>query len=271
MPRDTRDYGPAESHLYDSAYAILREPSGDASFYRALAREAQGPVLELGCGSGRVLLPIGRDGIECMGLDASREMLERFREKGPPSNLTLVEGRMENFDLRPRRFRLVYSAFRAFQHLLDVEDQLACLAAVHRHLMPGGRFAFDVFSPRLDRIALESEPEAEDVRFADPSGEEVVRFVSLRRDRATQRQVVTFRYERRPREGGGPESVVAESSMRWFFRYEVEHLLARAGFGIENLYGNFDRTSYTSQSPEMIFVSRKSEIGNRNSEIEGRR
>ena len=98
-------------------------------FYRRLARESGGPVLELGCGTGRVLLPIAADGIACTGLDPSEAMLEELRRKRPPRNLRLVSGRMQDFDLAPERFALVFSAFRAFQHLLSVEDQLACLRA----------------------------------------------------------------------------------------------------------------------------------------------
>jgi SAM-dependent methyltransferase len=243
------DAGP----LYDRAYERLRDPSGDAAFYRSLAREQGGPVLELGCGSGRVLLPIAREGIACVGLDASRAMLEAFRQKDPPSNLLLVHGRMESFDLSPERFRLIYSAFRALQHLVAVDDQLACLAGVRRHLAPGGLFAFDVFAPKLDRIAAEDEPEAEDVRFP-LDGDEVVRFVRLHRDRAAQTQDVTFRYERR-RDGRVVDSREAVARMRYFFRYELEHLLARSGFTRVEFLGGFDGRPYDYVSGETVVLA----------------
>jgi SAM-dependent methyltransferase len=170
---------------------------GDVDFYRGLAREAGGPVLELGCGTGRVLLPIARDGIACTGLDSSEAMLEELRRKNPPENLRLVAGGMESFDLAPDRFALIFSAFRAFQHLLTIEDQLACLDAVRRHLAPGGLFAFDVFAPKLERIAIFDEPEAEEARWKEDETE-IIRFTAVRRDPATQVMEVTFRYERRP-------------------------------------------------------------------------
>ncbi|CAN5148010.1 class I SAM-dependent methyltransferase [soil metagenome] len=256
MVDDHSEYGSAASRFYDSTYELLREGSGDREFYRELARQSGGgPVLELGCGSGRVLLPIARDGIESVGLDASPDMLGRFRQKDALPNLTLVEGRMESFDLAPRRFALVYSAFRAFQHLTSVEDQLACLVSVRRHLRPGGLFAFDVFSPRLDRIAVEEEPETEDARFRDASGAEVVRSVAIRRDVARQTQEVLFRFDRRP-PGGPAETFFAPTSMRWFFRYELEHLLARAGLTLIELFGRFDRSPFAADSPEMILIAR---------------
>ena len=80
---------------------------------------------------------------------------------------------MQDFDLPGKRFALIYSAFRAFQHLLTVEDQLSCLAAVRRHLAPGGLFAFDVFAPRLDRIAILEETETPEGRWRDGDTEVV--------------------------------------------------------------------------------------------------
>src|SRR5262245_36074593 len=106
---------------YDAMYGALRDPSGDGAFYLALARETGGPVLELGCGTGRILLPIARSGIECVGLDASKAMLDVLRSKAPPPNLTTTEGRLESFDLRASRFRLITAPFRVMSHLLDVD------------------------------------------------------------------------------------------------------------------------------------------------------
>jgi SAM-dependent methyltransferase len=150
---------------YDAVYSVIREPSGDAAFYRDLARKAGGPILELGCGTGRVLIPIADEGIECVGLDSSPEMLAVLRAKQPPACLSLVEGRMERFDLGDRRFHLVTAPFRAFSDLLDVDAQLACLACIRRHLVPGGLFAFDLFDPKLARTALAEEPEQLAVTF----------------------------------------------------------------------------------------------------------
>jgi SAM-dependent methyltransferase len=254
MAEENDDYTVDAGDLYDLAYEKLRDPSGDAAFYRSLALREGGPVLELGCGSGRVLLPIAREGILCVGLDASRPMLEAFRRKDPPSNVQLVHGRMQSFDLSPERFPLIFSAFRAFQHLLTVEDQLECLASVRRHLAPGGLFAFDVFAPRLERVALTEEPEAEDVRFR-LGGDEVLRFARLRRDRATQTMDVTFRYERR-RDGRIVDSREAHTRMRYFFRYELEHLLARAGFTRLEFLGGYDRRPYDYVSGETVVLAR---------------
>jgi len=247
-------YGPTGAGHCDRAFDLFRSPSGDVAFYGNLARESGGPVLELGCGTGRVLLPIVRDGIACTGLDSSEAMLEEFRRKDPPDNLRLLAGGMESFDLAPDRFALIFSAFRAFQHLLTVEDQLACLAAVRRHLAPGGLFAFDVFAPKLERVAQLEEPEFEEARWREADAE-IVRLTSVRRDPASQISEVTFRYERR-RPGANPESESVRTKMRHFFRYELEHLLARAGFSRIEIFGGFDRRPYDYFSGETVVLAR---------------
>jgi SAM-dependent methyltransferase len=247
------DYNASIAENYDAEYAVIRDPSGDRAFYAELAREQGGPVLELGCGTGRVLLPIAHTGIACVGVDLSPTMLDVLRAKQPPANLDLVQAAMTDFDLGARRFALIFSAFRTFQHLTTVDDQLNVLARVRRHLAPGGVFAFDLFAPILARTALEYEPEAEDNRA--PDGElEIRRFVEIRRDLVTQLMTAKMRHER-----WRGDTKVSEGStelcLRWSFRYEIEHLLARAGFAVVAFYGSFDREPYDAKR-EMIFVAR---------------
>ncbi len=250
------EYGPVTSRYYDGTYAALRDSSGDAGWYLGLARAANGPVLELGCGTGRVLLPVAREGIDCVGLDASPAMLDTLRRKHPPDNLRLVEGTLQEFDLGAARFALIFSAFRVFQHLYTVEDQLACLDRVRRHLAPGGALAFDAFVPTLARMAVVEEPEALDARF-EQDGDEIVRYASVRRNLLEQLTDVRMRYERR--RGGevvGNETV--EFQMRHFYRFELEHLLARAGFDAVELYGDFDGTPFGADATSFVVVARAS-------------
>ena len=138
-------------------------------------------------------------------------MLAVFRQKSPPPNLELVEARMEDLDLPNRRFRLVTCPFRAFSHLLDVETQLAALAAVRRHLEPGGTFALDVFDPKLAHIARPEEAEHLAATFHD-AGREVRRWDTIRRDATRQVMTIAFRFA-----SAAPELCgVGEIQMRWF-------------------------------------------------------
>jgi SAM-dependent methyltransferase len=247
-------YGPTGAPLYDAASSRLRGASGDAAFYLSLAKKTGGPILELGCGSGRVLLPIARAGFDCTGLDPSGTMLARLKKNGAPPNLQLVQAGMQDFQLPKKKFALIYSAFRAFQHLLTVEDELSCLAAARRHLATGGTFALDVFAPKLDCIAMLTEPEFLEIQWKD-GDTQVRRLTSVSRDPARQTFEVKFRHEiRRP--GRRPESRTVTTKMRWIFRYELEHLLARAGFRDVEVFGGFDRRPYDYFSGEIVALAR---------------
>lgn len=208
-------------------------------------------------GTGRVLLPIATRGIECAGVDASPAMLDEFRRKPGAGTIALSCARMQSFDLGDRRFRLIYSAFRAFQHLEAVDDQLACLVRVRAHLAPGGVFAFDVFNPRLERIALDDEPEAQDLVFT-LDGCAMRRFTRITRDRATQLMQVTMRYVAEASADGrrSAEETRVTFLMRWLWRYELEHLLHRTGFTQVEMFGDFDRSPIRGDSPAFLVVAR---------------
>jgi len=242
------DYQGSLARTYDALYAILRDPFGDAEFYRGLAEAAAGPVLELGCGTGRVLLPIAALGIPCVGVDSSPAMLAELRAKRPPANLELIEGRMESVALGNRRFALVICPFRAFQHLLDVPSQLATLANIRAQLAPGGAFAFDLFDPKLGWLAAPSATERLQATFM-LDGVETRRFVRERVDQAAQILEIDFRFE--PPQGAGNARVV----LRWFYRYEIEHLLARAGFTDFTIYGGYERQPWRPEG-ETVIVAR---------------
>ena len=197
-----------------------------------------------------MLLPIAALGIPCVGLDPSPAMLAVLRAKSPPPNLDLVEARMETFDLGERRFPLVTAPFRVFQHLLAVDAQLAALANVRKHLAPGGAFAFDVFDPKLAVLSAPAEGEQVDATFVR-DGVQIRRLARVRRDLSAQILEVTFRFDPEPPDGGGNTTV----RMRWFYRYEIEHLLARAGFTDLTIYGGFDRRPWAPER-ETIIVAR---------------
>jgi SAM-dependent methyltransferase len=201
-----------------------------------------------------VLLEIAAEGIACTGVDASAAMLARLRAKPGAERVRLVQATMQDFDLGSERFALVYSAFRAFQHLCAVEDQLRCLERVKAHLAPGGAFAFDVFNGRLERLALDEEPEQPDLRF-ELEGDPVVRYVRVRRNRAEQTQELVMRYER-SRAGRVVEEQEVSFQMRWFHRFELEHLLARAGFADVRILGDFDGAPLAPASPALLVVAR---------------
>ncbi|MGH7339006.1 MAG: class I SAM-dependent methyltransferase [Candidatus Rokuibacteriota bacterium] len=249
--------------FYDHVVPYATRP--DVRFYVEAARESGGPVLELGCGTGRVLVPTARSGTEIVGLDASVGMLEVCRRRlrtEPPEvrgRASLQRADMRNFDLG-RTFRLVTIPFRPFQHLLTIEDQLACLAAIRRHLAADCRLVFDVFNPSIHNLAEppDGAETNEEPPFTLPDGRTVVRRHRML-DRDLIRQVNTGElvyYVTHP--DGRQERLVHPFQMRCVFRFEAEHLLARAGFMVDQVYSDFDRSPYGSRYPgELIFVARR--------------
>jgi len=254
------EYEPFLSEYYDlvPAYTVR----GDLDFYIDAARSAAGKVLELGCGTGRILIPTAEAGCEIAGLDISESMLKSCRKKlleqpdDVQKRVTIVRDNMTNFDLK-ERFSLITAPFRSFSHLIPVEEQLACLDCVKRHLLPGGRFVLELFQTHPGRIndkvyLRESEDTPE---FELPDGRKLRRtnrVVAFHRAEQYNDVELIF-YVTHP--DGRTERLVQVFPFRYFFRYEVEHILARAGLEIVHLFGNFDRSPLTNDSPEMIFIA----------------
>jgi len=252
---------PLTAELYD--HVIPYRERADIDFYVDLARQSGGPVLELGCGTGRVLLPIARAGIDIVGLDLSSYMLDVCRKKigreavDVQDRIQLVQGDMRSFDLE-RSFPLITIPFRGFQHLLEVEDQMACLKTVRQHLESRGLFVLDIFNPSLNQLVKINPGEefGEEPPFNMPDGRQVVRTHRIT-DRDYHRQIIhpeliyTIIHP-----DGKKEKHVHAFSMRYLFRYEAEHLLARCGFHMEELFAGYDRSRYGSTYPgEQIFVA----------------
>jgi SAM-dependent methyltransferase len=251
------------AELYDHVVPYRERP--DVGFFVEAAKESGGPVLEVGCGTGRVLIPTARAGIEITGLDLSAHMLEVCRDRLKAeseevhSRIQLSEGDMRGFELG-RSFRLVTLPFRPFQHLTSVEDQMACLGCLRRHLTTDGKLILDIFNPMLEALVRTNfgEEVSEEPEFSMPDGRKVIRRHKIvSRDVPNQiNHVELVHYVTHP--DGRQERLVQAFPMRYLFRFEAEHLLARAGFTVEQLYADYDKSLYGSKYPgELIFVAGK--------------
>jgi len=235
-------------------------PSGDFPFWQSLAEATGGSALELACGSGRLLLPLARAGTEAVGLDVSPFMLAVARRKlaHEPSEVQarcrLVEGTMAGFSLG-QQFGLIYIPARSFQMLLTREEQRSCLECCARHLRPDGLLAIDVFNPRLDLLTNPAGHEEGPDDFQGPGGVTITHRGHGKYDRANQIVSGSYWYEYDSDQG----HIVREYSLtlRYFFRFEMEWMLEACGFEAEALYGDFERSEFTAESPEMIFVARR--------------
>ena len=249
--------------FYDYIVPYRNRP--DVAFFVEMATQSGGPVLEVGCGTGRVLIPTARAGIEIVGIDLSPSMLDVCRQRlvqepvEVQARVQLVEVDMRDFELA-RTFRLATLPFRPFQHLETVADQLACLANIHRHLAAGGRLILDLFNPSLEALTRDDigQEAGEEPEFVMPDGRRVVRRHKITaRDRFNQvNQVELIYYTTHP--DGRKERLAHAFPMRYLFRFEAEHLLVRSGFEVEQVYADYDKSLYGSKDPgELIFVAKK--------------
>lgn len=268
----------ADAALYDYEY---RRRRADVTFYRELARRrGAGRILELGAGTGRVTVPLARDGRHVVALDQSAAMLARLADRVarlPPAaaaRITPVAGDLRTFSVGGR-FPLVIAAFNVLEHLYTRGEVTACLQRVAAHLAPGGAFAFDVQLPDLAWLARDPDKRWAKTRFTDPATGRAM-FYSTNHDYDPVSQIALIRlyYEptdddpppgaaprRRPsgppspaRGGRGTPTRVVKLSQRKFFPAELEALVAHAGFRVTERYGDFSFRPLDGTAESQVLV-----------------
>jgi SAM-dependent methyltransferase len=242
---------------YDLIYADVKE---DIPFYVALARETGGPVLELGCGSGRTLFPLAQAGFEVVGLDSSEAMLRKARERAaaetPEGLVHLLQGEMTCFDLE-RRFRLISVPFNTWLHLPHHGPQAAALRCIDQHLLPGGWFVMDLPAPAT---IVDAEHDGSMVLEGIFSGREpqerVLQFSSTQLDSKQQVLHVTWIYDLVGADGGLKRTVVP-MTLHYLFPRQAQRLLQEAGLKVKAMWGDYDRAPYTADSEKLIILTEK--------------
>jgi SAM-dependent methyltransferase len=252
----TDDYS-AYAQFYDLDTGGL---DADLMMIEQLAGLCGSPILELACGTGRALLPLARQGYQVTGLDISPEMLEIARHKieaeGLAGQVTLVEQDMRRLAL-DGRFNLAFVALNSFMHLLTLDDQMASLVRIHHHLNPGGRLLLDLFNPDLGRLLdFRGQVSLDKVMIDPETGHRLMKFRSEKVDPSQQTIYVTYMIDEVDDKGIVRRTLVP-FSIRYLFRAELEHLLHRAGFAVEAIYGSYDLDDYSSDSDKMITVARR--------------
>jgi len=250
------------ARYYDSLWQDLTE---DVSFYCQYADKIGGPVLELGAGTGRISLPIARAGRSVTALEQSAAMLDVFQSKlrllPADANVRLVHGDMRTFQLR-QRFDLIILAFRGFLHLLTVEDQLACLQAIRAHLSERGQAVINFFNPDPLFMAEYLKKSGYPMMYlgAFSCGEQNIHYYSTTEyDLANQLARVQFIFHTLSPDGKVKLTEISRFIMRLVYRYEMEHLVARAGLRVKRLYGSFMQDELSNRHNEMIWVLERGE------------
>ena len=237
------------TEIYDVLGASLVAGSpvaGDTDFYRRLAGETGGPILEVGCGTGRVAAALAADGHEVVGIDLSAPMLRLAEQRRAASSadvaarLSFQRADLATLDLG-RDFALIVTPARVFQFMLTSAAQREALTALRTHLRPNGRLVLDLFDPLLDRVVPSAEVARRGGELVHPTtGNRVTWEVTGRRpDPARQLVVEDWTFNEIDASGEVLRTASEELTLRWSLRSEMRLLFELVGLAVVAEYGDF--------------------------------
>lgn len=238
---------------YDKAYSSEREKRA-IEMYKTFAARFGGPVLEIGCGTGRVLLEIARMGTEIDGIDISKSMLSVLHSKLDAESLDcrIMQADMREFVME-KRYNLITIPFRSMQHMLTLEDRIDVIRSAKNHLREDGRLVFDVAFPNYEALASGFGQESLDAEWTE-SGRSVRMY--FRRDgycKIGQIMLGTLLF----RVFDGNKILHEEKQsleMHFFSLPELEACFMATGFSIEERYGSYNFEPLDEKASQMVFV-----------------
>jgi 2-polyprenyl-3-methyl-5-hydroxy-6-metoxy-1,4-benzoquinol methylase len=226
-------------------------------FYFDLARAANGPVLDIACGTGRILLPCLQAGVDIEGIDFFEGMLKTLRTKAAALGLSprVHRADMSDFTL-PRRFALIMIPFNAIIHNMTQDAQIRCLRLCHEHLLPGGMLAYDTFFPAASTVEVAPGTRVLEGEMPHPETGLTMRMYDSRTfDRVAQTQHSINDLELLNADGSIAKVYRTECSSRYMYKHETELLLRVAGFARWEICGDFDRRPLTRDTDAQIVMA----------------
>ncbi|RME62935.1 MAG: class I SAM-dependent methyltransferase [Caldilineae bacterium] len=248
----------AFARFYDGDY---RNYVDDLPLILDVVQESGPRVLELGCGTGRVLLPLAAAGCQVTGVDGSAALLDAARRKvaeaGVQEQVTLVHDDLRRFRLAQQDFDCAVCVSNTLMHLETQEDQLAGLRQAAAHLRPGGLLLVDLFNPDIPHlVAISGLQELADTWTDEATRTQVIKWCVRRVSVAEQRQETLFIYEELFPDGQVRRTALP-FTLRFLWPSEGVLLLEKAGFAVEEILGDFDGSPYDDESERLIFIARK--------------
>lgn len=247
------DYPEYFAQFYDIIYDSIRSHV-DTDFYLDRIKQAKGPVLEIGCGTGRFFSKAIKQGADIYGIDTSKSMVKfLFRKIDPVHHKRISIQGAADFSF-PFRFDLIIAPFRVYSHLLTFEEQLSALNNAFDHLSDNGRLIFDLYVPDPGMLAS-GLTNIVDFEGEYMPGRKMSRTVTMKADIVNQISDITMVFK------WDEENIQKMESwnfkFRFYYRYELEHLIARSKLTLEKIYGDFNGSDLTGDSKEFIVVCRK--------------
>lgn len=247
------------ARFYDLTHQYL---TADIAYILRLAQSYGGPVLELGCGTGRILLPLARAGFAVTGVDNSPAMLALAQSKlaaeaaAVQARVTLLAGDMVQLAVNGR-FPLIIIPYNTFMHLTPAQMGQA-LAGVRGCLAANGRLFLDLANPFLVADTPNDRFVTLEAVVPDPqSGDTIVLTASNRLDAAAQQLHVTWLYDASPLTGGPVQRHVAQTDYHYLFPHQLELLLSEAGFHLTDLYGDYDHSPFSEDTDRLLLLCRR--------------
>jgi len=246
------------ARFYDADY---RHYQDDLDLILDLADQTGDPILELGCGTGRVLAPLLEAGHTVTGVDISPGLLgvakEKIRNTQHATRSTFHQADLRTFDLPTKEFAFAFCTSNTLMHLTTQADQRMVLRNAHRHLRPGGFLLIDLFSPDVARLhAVNGIMELGDQWLDPATGAQVIKWSVRTIDWADQIQETLFIYEENLPDGA-VRRTVCPFTIRFLWRGEAELLLQSVGFTVTEVWGDFEGAPYHTGSDHLILLARK--------------
>lgn len=247
------------AHWYDLDQGVFGD---DIPMYLGLAGRTGSPILELGCGTGRLVLALAQAGHRVTGVEREPAMLAlaeakvRAAGRAVARRVTLVAGDFQSLDL-PTRFRLAVLAVNTWMDLPGPAEQAQVLARAGRHLEPGGLLVLDLFHPHPDALAPAAGALVLEKVLSDPETDtQALKFVVRQVDHAQQVLTAHFIYDEMDAAGRLTRTAAA-FSLRYLHRPEAEQMVQAAGLAVEGVYGSYELDPYTDDAERMILVARR--------------
>jgi SAM-dependent methyltransferase len=255
MDQDLDPYGQI-ADLYDLEHMSYDD---DVEFYGSFIEATGDPVLELACGSGRLLVPIAKAGYRVTGLDQSIAMLARaeslLEREGLSAKVTLHEASMQEASSAPGGpFGVAIIALNSLMHLTTRSEQRACLRSIHAALDPRGQLLIDILNPAPETLRGFDHSHSHDGHWHRPDGVRVDKFSSRRVLPSTQRIETELWYDLTAPDGS-LKRVATSYAMRYIHRAELELMLELAGFAEWQIYGSYELDPFTDHSERLIVAA----------------